>query len=279
MLSLAARPSEIIPMWCSRCQQDVPAISKTEGGFRCARCGNVSAQPTLPSEPALALGQIPDYGIDLSGHDPATPMPVGPLADWQFDDELQSVERVLRTAAAADGPVAPLASTYRFDPPQLDLLPLQAAEARRQLDLATYQPVAAPRERSSWLAWTIMAAGLMALVCGGVLLGWSVIDKRPQLWTLGLPIAVAGQCGLLLGLLAQLERLWQTGRASQQRLAEVDRRLSDLGAQTVLLGTTHSTASKAFYTHMVDGASPQVLLADVKGQLDMLAVRMGHSSR
>jgi hypothetical protein len=40
------------------------------------------------------------------------------------------------------------------------------------------------------------------------------------------------------------------------------------------MSVTHSAPAQSFYAHMAGGASPQLLLADLKGQLDLLAVRM-----
>jgi hypothetical protein len=37
---------------------------------------------------------------------------------------------------------------------------------------------------------------------------------------------------------------------------------------------THSSAAQAFYAHMADQASPYLLLADLKGQLDLVARSM-----
>jgi hypothetical protein len=57
-------------------------------------------------------------------------------------------------------------------------------------------------------------------------------------------------------------------------LEEVDESLDDLKRNTALLGLTHSPASQAFYAHMAQGASPTILLTDLKGQIDLLAQRM-----
>jgi len=44
-----------------------------------------------------------------------------------------------------------------------------------------------------------------------------------------------------------------------------------------MLGTSHASPGAAFYSHLVEGASPQILLSDLKGQLDLLAVKLGQN--
>jgi len=89
-----------------------------------------------------------------------------------------------------------------------------------------------------------------------------------------MPIALGGQLGLLLGLLLQLDRLGDDNRRTSDQLETVDQRLDDLKQTATLLSTTHSAPSQAFYSHMAGAANPQLLLADLKGQLDLLAVQV-----
>ena len=46
-----------------------------------------------------------------------------------------------------------------------------------------------------------------------------------------------------------------------------------------MLNVTHSSAAQAFYAHMADEASPQTLLADLKGQIDLLAISSVETQR
>lgn len=144
--------------------------------------------------------------------------------------------------------------------------------ARRSKRRRGAAPAAAQANTAVWLA---LSLGVMMFVCGGILLGWSVAAGRKELWSLGLPIALVGQVGLLIGLVLQLERMWRHNHATVARLENVDEQLHDLKSTTALLGTTHSTPAVAFYSHMAGGASPQLLLTDLKGQLDLLAVKIG----
>ena len=49
------------------------------------------------------------------------------------------------------------------------------------------------QSRLSAVTWSLLALGLMASVCGGVLLGWSLLAGRTALWTCGMPITLGGQ--------------------------------------------------------------------------------------
>ena len=128
------------------------------------------------------------------------------------------------------------------------------------------------------MAWGVLSLGLMTFACGAVLLGWSFVENRPELWRLGMPIAVAGQVGLLLGLVLQLERIWINGRDAARKLEQVNSQLHHLEQTASMLGVTHGTAAQAFYAHMADEANPHMLLADLKGQLDLLAASISKRS-
>ena len=135
------------------------------------------------------------------------------------------------------------------------------------------------KPRASLLAWMLMLAGIMAFACGAVLMGMSIIQARSELWRMGLPLALVGQAGLVVGLILQLERYWQCHRKASKKLSEVDEQVADLQVTTGLLGSTHSGPSQAFYHHMANGANTELMLADLKGQMDMLAAQMTHRGR
>ena len=120
----------------------------------------------------------------------------------------------------------------------------------------------------------MLSVGMMAFVFGAVLIGWSFAEDRPDLWRLGLPFTLGGQAALIVGLVFQLDGLWRSNRDAAKTLDELDSQLDELRHATSLLSTTHSSSAQSFYLHMADGASPNLLLADLKGQLDLLANRI-----
>ena len=142
------------------------------------------------------------------------------------------------------------------------------------------RPVRVKPARRGWLSglviWTAVTLGSTAFVCGGALLVWSYVTGRQELWTLGMPIALGGQIVVLAGLILQLDRLWHDSRRAAGKLDQVDLQLRELKTTTTLLGTTYGPSSAAFYAHLAEGASPQILLRDLKGQLDLLAMKLNN---
>jgi hypothetical protein len=135
------------------------------------------------------------------------------------------------------------------------------------------------RPKSHLIAWSILSLGLATFACGAVLLGWSFAAERDDLWPLGLPLALIGQAGLIIGLVLQLDGLWQSNRHTAQTLSQLDGELSRVRHATTLLSTSRTAPAQSFYAHMAEGASPQLLLADLKGQLDLLAQQMSSQRR
>jgi hypothetical protein len=219
----------------------MPAVAAEAGGaVRCVRCRRLlgGTEATVPHRRGVA--ELADHGLELDkGLAPAAdiaeawtapsrsadlPSAMPELSDgwedWLLATELQRVRRRF------DLPASRAAATIR-DWPQQDgdrahnATPLRSA-TQEQAARHTSRPNG---RRSSPLVMGALSLGLMAFVCGGVLLGWSVFSGRNDLWNIGLPIALAGQFGLLLGLLLQLDFLGEGSRQSNDRLEEVDQRL------------------------------------------------------
>src|SRR5688572_5112350 len=79
-------------MWCSACQQDVPALADSSGGgeTRCARCHGL-----------IHAGHPATTGEELTENDfieqaPNDAPPMLPGDQWQLDEELREVRRMLR---------------------------------------------------------------------------------------------------------------------------------------------------------------------------------------
>lgn len=213
------------------------------------------------------------------------------LDDWRLDEDLAAAERLIRTVRARQttGPEEradhdPV--THHLDAAHRPVRDWHVHLGHRN-ELPTRShagagPSSAERPslarddstRGSLLAWGALSVGLMAFVCGGVLLGWGFISGRVDLWTLGTPLTLVGVAGLILGMVMQMDGLWQSNRKTAEMLSELDGQLHDLRHTTTLMSTTHSSPAQSFYSHMADGAAPQLLLADLKSQLDMLAVKM-----
>ncbi len=153
----------------------------------------------------------------------------------------------------------------------------KSRRATRRIDRG---PSASPQKTASaggglagFFIGVALTLGTMAFGCGLALLGWSAYSGSHELWTFGAPIVLAGQIALVFGLVLQLDRIWRDSRRAAARLETVDEQIDELKTTTSLLGTTHGP-SAAFYAHWAGGAGPDILLSDLKSQLDLLAVKL-----
>ncbi|MBI3837696.1 MAG: hypothetical protein HY288_07155 [Planctomycetia bacterium] len=255
-------------MWCKECRQDVPGInSATACGKCCARCGaEVSAEAAPNATHAVGLAESAANGLDLSAPQPS-PSAYPSFDEWEIDQSFRHLQARVGNSKRAD-PAARRTERTADREPDWRIHGSHSGVTR------PHKRKSRASGRSSLLAWPVLSLGLMAFACGAVLLVWSFVEQRQELWNLGMPIAVAGQVGLLLGLILQLERIWQNSRQAVRKLEQVDSQLQHLERAATMLNVTHSSAAQAFYAHMADEANPQMLLADLKGQIDLLAMSM-----
>jgi hypothetical protein len=242
-------------MWCSTCQRDCSPVglADAEGMLRCAQCGTM-----------LGYGKQSQVRAQVINNEPAAATGAGlGTDDWTLEADIRSVHRLVES----------LKSTSRIDlstPIVRPHLPTLPAAARDEAPHA----IAAQPPKANLAAWSLLSLGLATFACGAVLLGWSFATDREDLWPLGMPLALAGQAALIVGLVLQLDGLWQTSRKTERTLSALDDEISKVRHATTLLSTSHSGPSQSFYLHMAEGAPPQLLLADLKGQLDLLAQQM-----
>ncbi|HUT09948.1 MAG TPA: hypothetical protein VMY42_05595 [Thermoguttaceae bacterium] len=199
---------------------------------------------------------------------------------WELDQQLEHIHRVLAPGKTDDPQfkTAHQQEVSRLDPPHAGP-PQPHLRPAGKPALAPRTPTLKNSASRSFLTWTTLLLGTMAFVCGGVLLGWSLLGGRPELWNLGLPVALGGQIALLVGLVLQLDRLWYDSRHAAAKLDDVDEQLHELRTTTTLLGTGHLSPSSAFYSHLADGANTELLLTDLKGQLDLLALKISMNDK
>ncbi len=175
-------------MWCRNCQQDVPAVAAAGNSalICCARCGvdlhgrddnSAEAAPPYPVESPAPLRLADSGGASaLDGFD-----------DWKLDDELREAQRLVNKIKAQSEPPENLASDE----------PSDASTGPRR--------AVAPRDTAGrgarLLAWARAGRGLAGLGGGCALLFWSIVSRRPELWTVGLPVALVSQVVLIFGML------------------------------------------------------------------------------
>jgi hypothetical protein len=119
----------------------------------------------------------------------------------------------------------------------------------------------------------------MVFACGAILAVWSLMTMRSELWLTGVPVSLVGIAFFLVGFALQLESLRGGHRDTVRMYVEMDERMAELRQATTMLKTSHSGAAQSFYANLADGASPQLLLADLKSQLDLLAQQMAQENR
>ena len=252
-----------------------------EGEYSCARCGQPLALISQVSAAAAAAESVsPSEDNTKKAGIASTAAQQPPIYDgWKIDEQLRHFRRVL-------GPVP--SPREKFDEPapqtkfRLDtahgVLASPTKRTRRSSKKTSRVAVAAKKHATddrptAVLAWTTLSLGTAGFVCGLTLMGWSMNTGRQDLWALGVPILLAGQIALVLGMVLQLDRIWHDSRRAAARMETVDEQLHDLKTATSLLGTTHGPSS-AFYAHWAGGAGPEILLGDLKSQLDLLAVKL-----
>lgn len=269
-------------MWCAQCQLDAPALAVPEepGVIRCAFCkseltGRAEMPPASHAAPIAetALGELFPLASEPLPQVPPTLtfLPPPPIDEWQGDAELRAVERLVTVLRQSRGDEPGQSAGWT--------MPMAAAVAPSSA--AASNPIATEpaKESASLAAWACLTLGLMAFACGGVLVLWSLAANRNDLWSVGLPLALAGQVGLVLGLLLQLDGISASSRRTEQTLTDLDSQLGELRSVTSLISSSRSGPSHSFYAHLTDGASPQILLSDLKGQLDLLAQQMARQKK
>jgi hypothetical protein len=202
-----------------------------------------------------------------------------PIYDgWEIDEQLRHFRRVLGQTPASREKFNEPAAQPRF---RVDASHGVAAPHRkraRRLSRKTRQAASAAKQHVpgdrvlAMLAWTTMSLGTMGFVCGLALMSWSANMGRQDLWSIGSPVLLAGQIALVLGLILQIDRVWRNSRRAAARMETVDEQIHDLKTASSLRDT-HGPSS-AFYAHWASGAGAEILLGDLKSQLDLLAVKL-----
>jgi hypothetical protein len=236
--------------------------------------------PVAPPGPAEPDAPAPGGSAAAADGSLADDVPAQPPLDddWEMQQQLQHIDRILNRNQDRTGRPQPErdGAFARLDPPhELPGAGHLPAAAETAAPVPAKKQSAGPADAVLAAAvWLALSLGITALMCGGILLGGSVLGGRAELWSIGMPIAVVGQIALVLGLILQLDRIWHNHLSTAEKLSDVGRQIHDLKAATAMLGTTHCSPASAFYAHYSGGANPQMLLADLKGQLDLLAVKL-----
>jgi hypothetical protein len=226
---------------------------------------------------------ICDEGLALDDPAAAAVAAAPPRADdWASQQQARRLERELRRSTieipAAAAPS--LQGPRRFDPPKQLLDSIQQATTPSlppslpQLNVGPYSETRRT-QGSQIVAWLIVAAGSLTLAAGIGLVAWSLAARQMLYWNLAMGLTLGGQGTLIFGLVLVLSRLWRNSRYTSGKLQDVHARLGQLQQTADVLATMRAGGAPSFYTDLMRGASPQVLLANLKGQVDQLSARVG----
>jgi hypothetical protein len=244
--------------------------------MRCGKCGDgleSDVQPTARAAESVVGGAPVAMASAADTASLAKILRSAPLGeeDWALEAELRGVQRLLSSLKSRPGggsQSVALHASHR-KPGKWHTTEVEATPAE---DVRPH--IIATQPRGNMAAWLILSLGLAVFACGGVLLGWSILGQRDDLWPVGMPLALIGQAALIVGLILQLDGLSHSTRKTTEALSELDGELKNVRQATTLLSSSHAGGAQSFYLHLAEGASPQLLLADLKGQMDLLAQQM-----
>lgn len=241
-------------MWCPRCRQDVPAIAAAfEQTLECARCRQPLSK--LASEPSIEASAKPSPRQSAAPGDDLDLL-IDPVAD--IDDILSRAEWLLGLDATAGPAWKPGSYVTGIHGPQQPTPPHHLSRERDK-------PRSRKQSRMMVASWCALAVALTGFVCGGVLLTWSLVANRPELWNVGETVTLASQVGLLVGLILQLDRIGQDRSQTVNRLTILDQRVESL----------RQSGPRRWSADSAHEAAPELLLADLKNQLEVLASKLG----
>ncbi len=246
-------------MWCGQCGHEGPAVPAADDpdAIVCLNC-----RTTYTETSSTQSGRV--TRVD-SSHLP------GNSGTWQEPD-------VVEPPPIVDD------DDFWFEPEELHddvaavpLLPARLPDKSSQSERRRRRR--RRHRRSALICWTMLSIGVALVVCGASLIGWSLLEERDELWNISAPIVLAGQATFLIGLVLQLDGIWHQSRAASKNLDELDERLSALQALQKGELSEQGDPAHTFYQHVAEGASPQMLLTDLKGQLDLIADRLARQDK
>jgi hypothetical protein len=264
-------------MWCTHCQQDIPAVARSEQGpLLCSQCENEVGEQTVlldeASHPADSGVPLESFDARREAAEKAMAPPVDELERQQTSQRMRRLGRQLRSTPRRDLEVG-ISPALRGD---WSGATLEATQPQIQ---ATYLPVrsaesVAKRSSVSWMISLLIFVGVFSFGLGLGLLAWSAAFQLPQQWQWGLTATIVAEGALILGLTWMAARLWYNSRQINRQLDGVDRQLTEIQELTGSLAGSHMSSSQHFYSHFSPSASPHMLVANLRGQVDQLASRI-----
>ena len=232
-------------MWCSHCQQDVPAVARlVDGPLVCSRCRHELVRDTVRESSATET-QLEAPALEE-----------GPWFRTYLEDEesrqrMRKIDRQLR-------------NPYRYDPPVSRFLEAPGPPAlQSEVQFKSIARQAKEQPRSAKTAWHIsllIAGGTVGLLGSAGLLVWSLAFRMPHIWQWGISATLVAESMLILGLTLMAIRLWKNSRRLNQQLDGMGHQLQEIQQQTGELAGSQPSTSQHYYHHFSQAASPHFLV-------------------
>jgi hypothetical protein len=200
--------------------------------------------------------------------------------DWAARRRVRTLARELRrpNPAAIHSTNRVAADRTRFDPPHDLFVQLEQATAPGMAGNLPASATAIGQKRTDQtgqlFAWLVVVLSALVLSAGVGLIGWTLSSHEMQYWNLAVGLSIGGQGGLVLGLVMLVARLWRSSRYAALKLQDVHARLGQVQQAAEAWNANRGSSAPAFYADLVRGASPHIMLANLKGQVDQLATRV-----
>lgn len=266
-------------MWCHRCRQDVPAIAlPAMKGVGCIRCG---AKLTAVGIAVVAADPSPqsfvesiDFSETPSVRPRSTESPAPQLdfddwdadAEWRLLDDLLPKPRLATQRASASSAAPPPIASGNWNV-------LHTAHGPVKTSPQAGQPAG-----SSWLSWIAIGVGVVILAVAAAspalrIAGWERMESLT--W----PLIAAGQVCLIVGVTLLVDRIRQMNSATADELQEVKNQLLRLEQSTSPLSGPHSQLGTVLSDALEPSEQSGAVLADVRGQLEILSRRLAQMTR
>jgi len=256
-------------MWCTHCQQDVPAVAQTSHSPpSCPRC----RRQLRPEQTRADLGHGKTAMQGLSSDEPVDS---GASIVQQHDSEerLRRIRRNLRPIYRLDLGVDAGQSSPHFGAAAPPVVKRSEVNTRRRPHFVNRGNIT----RTAGVAWglsTLLVVGSSAVAAGVTCLAWAASYAHHAVWQWGMTVTIAGEAALIIGMTLMAIRLWRNGRKLNTQLDGVDRQLSEIQYVAGRLAHSRQSCSQAYYDHFGAAASPPIALANLQGQLEQLAARL-----
>ena len=260
-------------MWCTQCQQDVPAVVRSaQGPLLCTQCEHEVGEPFAPPESfsSEAGVSLDSFDAQQAAVDQELASPISELQHEKTSERLRWIDRQLHRSYRSE--------SYCSDP-TVNAPPIwrdSVASAQQPQVKATYQrPQREPKSKTTlWSLSLLLGVGVLGFCSGLGLLAWSTAFQLPKLWQPGMTLTIGAEGLLILSLAWMAARLWHNSRRVNRQLHGVDQQLAEIEQITGTLAGSQQPTSQHFYHHANQAASPHMLVANLRGQVDQLAARL-----